>query len=523
MLLSYLAEPIIYIPAVVIAMFAWWVLANRFLWFDFYYTFPLKLFGNIGKLKRLKDATERADDRRTWKNGMSEAENTLCADYSGHIKAAQSHEKFENAREYLAITNQAATRPLPAWRWGVLFLLTMGEAVGTGFLISPWVSSKMSAHDIQFAGWIIAGVLATVLLLVTHKAGHSAKKRVAILHGVGKLDKNARPPGAQGKPRVRWDTDQCIDEGADSDTRFFLRVMSNRDRGSWALTIVAAILLGGVLGGVFYIRWEGIRQQNTRSVAAMEKNGLSGASTNPFAGMSGSNGSALPPAVRRNQMLARKAVAIQIGSEELGQGLGAAGLLAFLYVLTQAVGFLFAFDSAFVGEGARAYEATGGESDYDALLRKHVTPFVRRASARLEDLRHSFILRMPLYAEAPPTSTFEDYFRREQDQPHVADGRASASAVSAQTAASGPRPTASASLAPMASDLTQTSTPVATQGLATEIVMFGVANKEGAKARLTELRAKMDPVEFGRLLALMKEEKARQAALDGQINDIFET
>ncbi len=523
MLLSYLAEPIIYIPAIIVTAFSWWVLANRFLWFDFYYTFPLKLFGNIGKLKRLKDATEKVDDRRTWKNGMSEAENTLCADYSGHIKAAQSREKFENAREYLAITNQSATKPLPAWRWGVLFLLTMGEAVGTGFLISPWVSSKMSAHDIQFAGWILAGVLATVLLLVTHKAGHSAKKRVAILHGVGELDKNARPPGAQGKPHVGWDTDQSIDEGADSDTRFFLRVVRNRDRGSWALTIAAAILLGCVLGFVFYIRWEGIRQQNTRSVAAMEKNGLSGASGNPFAGMSGSQGSALPPAVRQNQIQARKAVAIQIGSEELGQGLGAAGLLAFLYVLTQAVGFLFAYDSAFVGEGARAYEATGGESDYEALLRKHVTPFVRRASARLEDLRHSFILHMPLYAEAPPTCTFEDYFRRERGHARAEDGGKRAAGVSGDAAASGQQSVTNAPSTPIASDSPQTAALVATQSLATEIMMFGVVNKEGAKARLTELRAKMEPVEFGRLLALIQEEKARQAALDGQINDIFET
>ncbi len=522
MLLSYLAEPIVYIPAIIVALFAWWVLANRFLWFDFYYTFPLKLFGNVGKLKRLKDSTEKADDRRTWKNGMSEAENTLCADYSGHIKAAQSREKFENAREYLVITSQAATRPLAAWKWGVLFLLTMGEAVGTGFLISPWVSSKMSEHDIQFAGWIIAGVLATVLLLVTHKAGNSAKKRVAILHGVGKLDKNARPPGAQGKPNIRWDTNQSIDEGADSDTRFFLRVVHNRDRGSWVLTIVAAILLSGVLAGVFYIRWEGIRQENTQSVVAMEKHGLSGSSGNPFAGMSGSNGSSLPPAVRQNQMESRKAVALQIGSEELGQGLGAAGLLAFLYVLTQAVGFLFAYDSAFVGEGAHAYEATGGESDYESLLRKHVTPFVRRANARLEELRHSFVLRMPGYAEAPPATMFEDYLRRAEEQSGARGSKTSFAGGASDIAPTEHRQTGRAPAA-QGQDPQETSALVATHGLAVELVGFGATNKEAAKVRLMELKAKMGSAEFGKLLTLMQEEKARQATLDGQINDIFES
>ena len=73
----------------------------------------------------------------------------------------------------------------------------------------------------------------------------------------------------------------------------------------------------------------------------------------------------------------------------------------------------------------------------------------------------------------------------------------------------------SVSPAPAAKGPHQPSALFATQGLAVELVSFGATDKEAAKARLTDSRAKMGSIGFAQLLALMQKEKTRHATFDG--------
>lgn len=96
-------------------------------------------------------------------------------------------------------------------------------------------------------------------------------------------------------------------------------------------------------------------------------------------------------------------------------------------------------------------------------------------------------------------------------------------ALPPNAAASEQQQAPSVSPAPAAKGPHQPSALVATQGLAVELVSFGATDKEAAKARLTDSRAKMGSIGFAQLLALMRKEKTRHATFDGQINDVFET
>jgi hypothetical protein len=518
-MLATLMRPIVYIPSIIAVLFSWWVIANRFWWFDFWYSaWPLRLFGNIGKLKSLSHETEDFDNKVNWKSGMSRPEAALCDDYADHIKAIPTEREFNNAVDYLRLTYQSSTKPLASWKWIIVFFLTMGEAAGTGFLISPWISTEMSAHEIGYAGWIIAAVLAIVLLAITHKAGQSARKKLAINQGIGDMDPK-KLVGAGKAGKIGWNHDQGEDKEESDAVRFSRRAVNGRDRGSWVLTVVAAFLLTMVLAMVFWMRWEGIRQQNTESVVQMEKHGLSGGGANPFANMAGMGGTSLPPAVQRNQAQARKVVARQIGSEELGQGFGAAALLAFLYVLTQAVGFIFSMDSAFIGEGEDAFRVTRGETAYETFERKYVSPYLRRGEARLTELRKRLVQKQ----QSPGATSFPEYFysllqtrgRRDTDmsaRPMVGNEMSTYSATTNQGAApvlTGARATAGPSGV------------VATQALAGQLIELGKTDKQALKAQLL----KMDASEKEKLVNMMREEMERQAkaaqAADDEIDRMF--
>ena len=263
--------------------------------------------------------------------------------------------------------------------------------------------------------------MAILLLVLTHHAGKSAKKRVSIKHALGTLDKNAKPHDLIDDGPISVSSPQDIDEGKSGEARFFRRVVKMKDRGSWVPTIGVVVLLALVLTMVFVVRWEGIKKQNTLEVVQMEKNGVSDSSAesgNPFAS-TGGDASALPPDVAKSQQQAREKVAKEVGAADLGQGFGAAILLAGIYLLTQAAGFWFSFEHAFVGEGKRAFDLTMGEPDYQSYHSKYIHPYESRADARLAELRRHFGSVIPGYGHNPSSMTFRRYVHDRQSEIEV--------------------------------------------------------------------------------------------------------
>lgn len=404
--------------ALLCAAFYWWTQANKPVWFDFLYSFPVPLFGHIGKLRRLKKNTEQVENRASWDaTGMPPPEHTLCNEYAGAMKIAQNPIVFNRAKEYLRLTYQSDIKPMALWAFIVLFVLTIAEAMGTGFLMAPFISSEMSSSEIGYAGWVIAVAMAIMLLLLTHHAGKSAKRYHSIKQALGSLDRNGKPRDLDDDNPISVDMDQDIDKGKSGEARFYRRVVKLRDRGSLAPTVAVLVLLTLVLAGVFGIRWSGIKKQNTLEVVQMEKNGVgaSGADSggNPFAA---ADSQALPPDIVKNQQESRDKVAKEVGAADLGQGFGAAFLLALIYLLAQASGFWFAFETSFVGEGDTAYKLTRGEPDYQSYHAKYILPYEARAESRLAELRRHFSSVLTEYGRNPATMTFRQFLHRRQDE-----------------------------------------------------------------------------------------------------------
>lgn len=398
-------------------MFVWWTKSNQAAWYDFLYCFPIPMIGHIGKLRRLKVNTEQVSARSSWVDGLPSPENTMCTEYSMALnQRAMSPVIFNRAKDYLRLSYQNNIRPMPGWVWALLFVLTIAEALGTGFLIAPWVSNEMSSSDMSYVGWVLAFVMAFVLLKMTHVAGKSARKIMSIKNGIGNIDKNGKPAGMDDDSPISPSMDQTVDAGQSSEARFYRRAVDGKDRGTWNAAIAAALLLVALLGAIFLERWEGIRKQNSVEVAQIEKNGVgevSADSSNPFAAVTAGT---LPPDVAENQKQSRKKMAEEIGSANLGQGFGAAILLSLIYLLTQAVGFFFAYEHSFIKDGEEAYTLTMGMPDYQSYHARYILPYEGRAEARLAELRRHFSSVLPDYGNRPATKMFREFVNEQQRQ-----------------------------------------------------------------------------------------------------------
>lgn len=399
-----------------VSMFIWWTKANEPAWFDFLYNFPLRLIGHVGKIKELKGNTEQVATPNSWSSGMPSPEGMLCNDYKSVMKQSNSPLVFNRAKDYLRLTYQNDVRPMPGWAWALIVALMIAESMGTGFLIAPFVASEMNGSQVEYAGWVLAVVFAVGLLFATHVAGVSARKIMAIKHSIGNLDKNGRPHDMDSAEAITPSMDQDVDRGKSAEARYFRRAVKMKDRGSWLPTIGAGALLAVVLCVVFFVRYDGIKKQNTIDVAQMEESSATsssaGDSSNPFAAAAAAT--AAPPEVTASQQQARQRVAKEIGAASLAQGFGATILLSIIYLLAQAAGFGFAYKHTFVGEGCEAYRLTMGMPDYQSYHAKYVLPYEGRAEARLAELRRHLTSVLPEYAKNPSTVTFRQYVNNNQ-------------------------------------------------------------------------------------------------------------
>ena len=384
--------------------------------FDFLYAFPVPLFGQIGKLARLKTDTHSVPGS-AWRQdpvGLPDPELRLCNDYYAAFgENISSKPVFENAYAYLVHSYQSDTRPMDLWQHALLVALTLAEAAGTGFLLAPWVSQEMSAAQIGYVGWIIAFAFAFGMLILTHSAGRSYKKAALFKSVVGEKD----PDTLDHLRPISLSMAQEADATQTPEIRFAARVSKgSRDRGSLWPTLATVLVLGAALAFIFYIRWEGIKEAETHQVVHLEHHGLSSSSSNPFAAMSSGNSASLPPAVQQAQQQARDRVAQEIAREQAGQGFGAAALLSFIYIMTQSAGFLFSYQHAFLGDGEQAFELTRGESHYETYVRAIASPYLNRAESRLAELRQYLTEHIPDYAQNPSRVSFMAFYSRRQGE-----------------------------------------------------------------------------------------------------------
>ena len=138
---------------------------------NYFYRWPI-----IGRMSIHKKNLYR-DLQSGWYNG----EKQLCTDfYPMYWKYAEKNEYyFEACRDYLAKAGETGRRLRPKWSWIVLSIFVFGEATIFGKLILSF-AGELSNNQIQWVSYIIAFLLAALLLFLTERTGEELYKNTLI-------------------------------------------------------------------------------------------------------------------------------------------------------------------------------------------------------------------------------------------------------------------------------------------------------------------------------------------------------
>ena len=322
---------------------------------DFTYRVPL-----IGKLSRYsRDLSEAKPG--SWLN----SELTLCRDYARHMSAI-SPDEFAKNSEYLRKAFDNGRRPIPRLVFALLGLLVGMEAVGFSLLLSTWLALDASENSRWVLTAMIVAVLAIILVMVTHAAGHQLY-RTKLLRSCFKRfqAENLHMPGSDRATRtytsriVSLSDDQGIDDNRPQHVQCANRVATTPDDlGSFAWVWVAALLILFIAGLSTLLRIE-----------TLQGDELAQSSVSIFGGARGA--------------------AVQSQAAQHYAAITSFWILAVVFVVTQLVGMGVGYRYGFVGkQSGEAFGAIHGCADYETYFR----PIRRRMS--LADLRLSSLHRM---------------------------------------------------------------------------------------------------------------------------------
>jgi hypothetical protein len=333
----------------------------RFWWMDCLYAVPF-----IGKLNGLS-----RDTSQSAKSGWLIAEETLCADYKQHINPL-SESEFHKRTEYMRKSNDIGRSPMSGGMFFALGVLLAAEALGFSYLLGVWMAQEGSANLHTVMSFAISFVIATILAILTHNAGHQLYTR-RLISGCEKEWRDMGQKTELVDGVVKLDADQSVDDNKPTYTQTIARTGRDKGFGWIAAAIIAVALI--CLGSTY------MRMQNLRANMIQDNVGSSEAS-NPFA-----NGDGLPEDIAKPQEAADNKAKVEKMEAEKGEGYAAFIMLGAIFVFTQVVGAFTGFKYGFAArEGKAAYNSTLGCTTFEDYM-SIFEPRVHKAQSRLRNLQ----------------------------------------------------------------------------------------------------------------------------------------
>ena len=349
--------------------------------------------------------------------GWLAAEEGLCAKYAPYFEHLnESH--FNQAIEYMRCTFDLGRTPMGLGYKVFLFLLIAAEAYGFSLLLAGILNFDASEKILERLALLLVFVLATLCAVVMHKAGEE-RYRTNLIRS---CFKKYRETGAKDyvSRGVALNEDQSGDRGDPAYLRCLNRVVENpHDTGRtfWTKLAFALVVLIAVTSSV--LRYEKLREIHDRQTQIHQQD-LGSDAFRPT----------LPQTLTAPESDADSRIDKDIWVHQLFEGLAGIVMLGFIFIVTQAVGFMGGYQHSFAGketytnaEGANsswfwkrkdgAYVTTGGFSTFTSYKRIF-QPLKDRVNVRLRRLQH--LLQQATDQNIRPDHTFQGYLKLQRDK-----------------------------------------------------------------------------------------------------------
>jgi hypothetical protein len=350
---------------------------------DLSYTFPL-----IGKLRQYsRDYSESSDE------GWLNVENTLCRDYAKHM-SAMSQRQFDNNIVYLKKTYDHGRRPMPWWALTILGLLVVLESLGFSFMLSTLMVTEGTENQHNLLTLAIVLVLASILVWVTHAAGHQLY-RTSLLRSCFREYQTYKDK-AFSSQTISLDDNQWLDQKQRPHVQCANRVITKPgDRGTYWWVVLALFLISAIAVGSTKLRIDTLHSAPADS----------GAFISDIFNIDGDQEAAPPPTP------AAVADPAAVNAREQAALTGFA-MLAVIFVVTQFVGMSLGYWYGFASkQGKDAFRATHGAADYD-IYWAPIQSRINIADARLYTLHRLLEQHSPHPLDLK--KTFINFIKRER-------------------------------------------------------------------------------------------------------------
>jgi hypothetical protein len=409
-------------------------------WTDFMVRAPL--FGLIAR---------NAKNFQTGRKGWLNAEEKLCGVYKPYVSQLPKHQ-FDQRIEYMKYAGDLGRTPMGMGMKLFLFVLVAAESMGFSYLLGTWAASDGSANLYTQLMYGIVFVLASILAMVTHKAGEQFY-RTSLLRSNYAHYKGSGSTKDRAMKVIALSDDQYTDKDDPIAIRCYSRIAKGSDdRGSYSWSWVAGVFVAiiFVLSGV--MRFSHMEAEQTRESQAVEAT-----TSNPF------SASKMPSELVAPQQAADKKANSEARSSTTVEGGAAIVILGVIFVVTQIVGFGAGHKHCFAGqqtyneakgsnaswywaEHEGAYADTWGYSTYDAYW-EAMQPVKDTVNTRLKDLQQILNQNSPINLSL--TNTFDDYLAM-QAQITAASKNAHNQPAPTPTYTPAPAPVAPVAVAPVA-------------------------------------------------------------------------
>jgi hypothetical protein len=410
--IPYFAWSLVLVMLALVVIAAKWELVK---WWahNTWYSFPL-----IGRIASLSRDTRRDTQNPNW----FVAEKTLCESYKKFIPA-QSEYQFNQNMEYLRLSGDNGRTPMPLFIWALTFSMVIVEALGFSYVLAGYTLPGASENLQEKGALGIAFLIAVILVVLTHAAGHE-------LYKSGKIRQARQDWRDLDNCEGKFFTEQIAlsnKQEKDAHEKQYAR-LTNRVgyRPSNVMNIVSIVFVFIVAVGATYVRGQILEKQLQDQVTSKAM-GNAPAELNIKINQDGLNFSSsgktisLPAAdAQENQKAIDKATADEQSIDRHG-GWGTFIVLAFVFVFLQIIGVYFGYNWGFAGtESAAAYRLTCGFSRFEEVLQRYLD-ISNVAQSKLSDLQQRLMHRNAMTGNTGVHSklTFKQFMENQMEQEYA--------------------------------------------------------------------------------------------------------
>jgi len=390
--------PLLIVLALAAAIKYWW---NEVKYFFMKLRTGFPLVGFIARnARQLQESAPDTEGGLPW----YDSERELCTRYHRFYEDIDKDpDFFDKCTNYLNKVEETGRKKPGPLLWGLSALLVVLEAYIFSLVLTPFISTNISADQAEWSALLLSVVIGIILLWLTHSMGkeihkNSLVKKARVWYGHAKLATKANTLQTRKVPLEKTEQDE-----EDPPYLHIVHRVSSKNadfKPTWPVTIATILFIAAFAVGAYLIRAATLNEMETELVNASPY-ALSSAQPgddSPFStAITMVRPFTLPGAAEQDNQEADERAASEVISERIFAYKLTFIMLSVIFVGVQAIGIMIGSRYSFAGidseEAVRYRAGFSNRNEFVAWYERKRNQIVRDAEMHLSRLQKAIAQR----------------------------------------------------------------------------------------------------------------------------------